>query len=101
MVTTNAPPTTAPHTPVPLGTGRSVRQAWPNALLTAEFCGVRGAVRFAESLARAPSTLYSEVDLYLGRPTYGRLDPYGEAAAVPVTCNDTGGPRRVTSGRRT
>lgn len=91
VLTTTAPPTTPPRTPVPLGQGRSVRRSWPDASLTAEFCGVRGAVRFTDSIARAPSSLYSEVDLYLGRPTYGRLDPFGEAAALPVTCNNTGG----------
>jgi hypothetical protein len=91
VVTISAPPTPARPAPVPLGEGRSVRQPWEDASLTAQFCGVSGAVRFKDRAARARSTLYSEVALYMGTPVYGRLDTLGEVAGISVACNNTGG----------
>jgi hypothetical protein len=92
VIVTATPSPEAVRRPVALGAGTSVRRSWQNARVTAEFCGVAEAVRVVDGLATAPSTIFSEVTLFVGTPSYGTLDePVGPVAAVPVGCNNGGG----------
>ena len=92
VITTTTPSPEPERRPVPLGAGESVRRSWDNARVTAEFCGVTGAVRVKDGLATAPSKIYGAVTLFIGTPSYGTLDaPIGPVAAVPVGCNNGGG----------
>lgn len=68
---------------------------WKQATLTSSFCGVEGTVRFQDGEARATSTIWGEVGLWvkIGRPVwFGDIDADGrEEAAVSLGCDNTGG----------
>lgn len=88
---TSTPTLAATRMPVPLHEPGPVRRSWSDAMLTANFCGVSGPIRFRRRQAVAPSTVYGQVSLYAGSPSYGTLTTIGTVAAIPITCNNGGG----------